>query len=164
MKLLNTPKTGTILISTAVMMIAFLLSSCDGWTLPKELIGRWSSRQEITVRYKTGFFAYRFEKATVDIIATVDDSGKIEGTVGGAKLIDCVVTQNRGWFGKTFHLATDYIARGKLSGSIFPADTIAEKEISMPFNVENSLAKGTLFHNQGAIDFYPLVNFRLKKE
>jgi hypothetical protein len=141
----------------------FVFASCNSWQMPKELAGRWSSRQPVTVRYSTGFLSYKFVKDTVDIVVDVDTTGAIKGRVGNAQFTDCAVEENRGWFGRTFHLATDYVFKGKLVGSIFPADTIVEKNISAPFNVNGSLTKGSLFHKEG-IDLYPLLNFELKKQ
>jgi hypothetical protein len=131
--------------------------------MPKSLVGAWSAKQVVTVRYQTGFMSYRFVKDTVQIAMNIQEDGSVNGSIGGARLEECVLSQNRGWFGRTFDLFTDYIITGKLSGSIFKQDTLTAKEISAPFDVKGDTITGSIFQKQGS-DAFPMVNIRLAKQ
>ena len=136
--------------------------SCSEWVMPKTLVGTWSAIQEVSVRYQSGTMSFRFVKDTVNIAMNIQDDGTVKGTIGGARFEGCLVSQNRGWFGKTFNLNADYIIAGKLSGSIFEQDTLTEKEISLPFNMKEDAIDGALFQKQG-MGVFPMVNIHLTK-
>ncbi len=50
---------------------------------------------------------------------------------------------------KTFNLATDYTICGKLIGSIFENDSLINKRISIPFNLNENAIIGSLFQLVG---------------
>jgi len=86
--------------------------------------GKWTSRQLVTARLKENNADYSFSKDTVTIQTIINENGSVEGFCGGAKLKDCSISENRGWFGRLFNLYTDYIITGKLIGSVFEKDTL----------------------------------------
>jgi hypothetical protein len=147
-------------IPVVILICALQFISCGKWTVPKELANTWSATHVVSVRYQTGFMSFNFVKDTVRISVTIREDGRVSGTLGGARFEDCSVAQNRGWFGKTFNLFTDYIITGKLSGSIFSKDTLISKEISMPFNLDNNSLIGGIFQKQGS-DAFPMVSVHL---
>ncbi|MFZ4621637.1 MAG: hypothetical protein ACOYNS_13835, partial [Bacteroidota bacterium] len=107
---------------------------------------------------------YQFPGDSVVISIVVDEKGFVSGTVGGAVLQHCTMEQNRGWFGKTLNLATDYRFKGKLVGRIFPADTTEEKDISAPFNlVGTNVTRGSLFSGSG-FAIFPMSDLSLQKQ
>jgi hypothetical protein len=122
--------------------------------------GKWTSRQLVTARLKENNADYSFSKDTVTIQTIINENGSVEGFCGGAKLKDCSISENRGWFGRLFNLYTDYIITGKLIGSVFEKDTLNDKKISCRFNLKETFIDGTLFQKQ-AMDVFPMVNYHL---
>ncbi len=153
-----------ILMIIGSLLCLIVFSSCDEWSVPKELMGVWSGKQYLKVRLEDEHGNYTFPGDTVIISIVVDGKGIVSGTVGAAVLQRCSMEQNRGWFGRTLNLATDYRFTGKLVGKIFPADTIIEKEISAPFNLIGTEAtRGSLFCGSG-FAIFPMSDLTLQKQ
>ncbi|MDP1676101.1 MAG: hypothetical protein Q8L88_04485 [Bacteroidota bacterium] len=142
----------------------FSSAIADDWIVPQQLIGTWSARQQVTVRMKDANDDYLFIKDTVTIAITINDNRTVEGTCGGAAFQGCMLAENRGWFGRFFNLATDYIITGKLVGKIFEKDTLTEKTISAPFNVTGTTTAGSLFQKESWFGIYPMADFGLEKK
>ena len=143
-----------------LLLIVFIFTSTilkSDDLVPESLIGEWGGFRKSVVRYEVETFSFKFEIDSVDIKINIFKDGRVEGNVGDAKLKNCKFSFNRGWFGKTFNLATDYIIKGELEGSIFEKDSIQSKKISIPFNLDNNLINGTLFH-KFSIDLYPIIS------
>ncbi|MCE9540832.1 MAG: hypothetical protein K8R85_16685 [Bacteroidetes bacterium] len=128
------------------------------------MTGTWSARQRVTVRMKDANNDYIFIKDTVTIAITISADVSVEGTCGGALFKDCLLSSNRGWFGRWLNIKTDYIITGKLIGKIFEKDTLTDKTISAPFNVTGSSTAGSLFQKEGWFDIYPMADFKLEKK
>jgi hypothetical protein len=124
---------------------------------PASLAGHWSAQPVVSVRSRPPGGGYQFTRNPVVIDLRVAEDGRVEGTVGGATLVDGALRRNRGWLGRMLHVKTDFIIRGRLEGPIFPGDTIREKRISAPFDLREGAMHGSLFHLVG-IDLYPLVS------
>jgi hypothetical protein len=162
MKPIPRPKihSGLFLLFLFTCTVQFI--SCSEWVMPKSLVGTWSATQDVTVRFQSGIASFRFAKASVQIAMNIQDDGTVKGSIGGANLEGCSVSQNRGWFGRTFNLNTDYIIAGRLTGSIFEQDTLTEKEFSLPFDMKADTVAGTIFQKQGT-GVFPMVNIHLTK-
>jgi hypothetical protein len=145
-----------------IALSSLLCVACNEWNVPNELVGTWTSRQVVRVRYTLSFASFRFVKDSASIVLTIRNDRTVEGQVGGATFEGCTVAKNRGTIARTLDLYSDYIIVGKLLGSIFPQDSIASKNISIPFNVEEGSVKGTIFQNKTA-DVVPMVDVVLAK-
>jgi hypothetical protein len=156
-------KTSFILFILIVTYTSFFISACDEWKVPKELQGTWSSRTYLKVRYDDENGKYKFVGDTINISITIDQDGFVSGSVGNAELKNCRIEQNRGWFGKTFNLATDYRFIGSLPGKIFSADLSGDKEISAPFNINSETTTGTIFMGSG-FAIFPMADLKLQKQ
>lgn len=128
------------------------------------LIGTWSGRQFVTVRYTTGFMKFRFVESrdSIPVEIHIDKDAGVSGRIGNAKLSDCRVIKNRGSIGRKLNLATDFAIRGKLEGFIFDGDTIVNKEIAIPFELSTGILSGSVFHKIG-IDVFPMAGLNLRK-
>ena len=144
--------------------IIFSSAIAGDWVVPQQLTGEWSARLKVTVRMKDANDDYIFISDTVAIAITVNADGTVDGICGGATFQGCVIAENRGWFGRMFNLATDYVITGKLIGKIFANDTLTDKIISAPFNVTGNVTAGSLFQKQGWIGIYPMADFALEKK
>ncbi len=140
---------------------SIILDESNGGTA---LIGTWSGKQFVQVRYSTGFMKFRFVKSSDSLLTLIliDKEGKVSGSIGNAKLNDCRVVKNRGAVGRKLNLATDFSIRGKLEGFMFEGDTIASKDIAIPFEIKSGKLKGSVFHKIG-VDVFPMLGLDLKK-
>ncbi|HEX5625199.1 MAG TPA: hypothetical protein VFX48_04205 [Saprospiraceae bacterium] len=155
----------TVAILTSVLFLTLLLSACRDVRFNPELYGSWTGRHIITVRYEPRMFHYVFSASpdSLDLVLDIQASKQVTGRLGKASFETCSVHINRGWIGKSLGLGTDYVIKGKLVGSTFPGDSILEKEIKMPFNLEDGKLKGSLFMTTG-IDLFPLSDLDLGKD
>ena len=129
------------------------------------LVGTWSCKEKVTVRYKIGFLKYQFVTApdSVEVNFSIDENGKFSGTVGNSKFKNCVVKKNRGAIGRKINRFTDYVVRGKLEGKIFSDDISKQKFISFPFNLTDKKLSGSVFHLKG-FDLYPMFGINASKQ
>ena len=126
------------------------------------LIGSWSGKQKMAVRYQEGFMKFSFEKS-LDSIETrmqIDKDGNVTGTVGGAKFYQTYVIKNRGYIMRKLNLATDFAIEGKLIGFLFPADTISIKPIAIPLIIKSGRLQGDIFQRQG-MGVFPMSSLDL---
>jgi hypothetical protein len=157
-----------ILAITGVSIITVVTYSCSrsnvNWKVPKSLVGDWSGKQIVSVRYDINH-KYVFVKApdSINLALTIKENSDISGRLGTASFEYCTVKKNRGWLLRKLNMNTDYIITGKLSGAIFPSDTIASKAISFPFNMTNYSIDGSIIMHQGR-GIFPLVDVKLVKQ
>lgn len=146
-----------------VILLAFV--SCNEWVMPVELAGTWSGSEIITVRFKTNGKPYQFiiSKESLPVIFKINNDGRVDGTIGNAKLMGCKVNRNRNAIGRALNLATDYVITGNLTGSIFQEDTIFLRNISAPFDMKNKTLNGSIFQRDG-LDLFPMAGLKLAKE
>ena len=145
--------------------LAFLLfASCKQWEVPALLIGKWESKQKVTVRTKEkGKYVFINAPDSILLQFSIDENGNVTGHLGDATLENCKVQKNLGEFGKALNLATDYVIKGNLKGAIFSADPYLTKEISAPFDVKNNKMEGSFFQLFG-LDLYPLTGMDASKK
>lgn len=148
-----------------IILIPFLLilSACSEWIVPADLPGTYSGRQRVIIRYdKGGQYIFKDSNAMVSLI--ISRNGEVIGMIGEATLEDCTVVQNRGWIGRQLGIKTDFLIKGMLKGNTFDSDTIMNKNISIPFNIENGELTGSLFMTTKA-DSYPIISsLKLQKK
>jgi hypothetical protein len=137
--------------------------SCTGQNIPDAVPGTWVSNQEVTVRFNPKGRPYGVARAPVAISVTIRADLSVDGWMGQARFVGCTVSRNRGVIGRTLDLFSDFVIAGKLTGSIFPADTLGMKDISMPFNVKDGALVGSVFQREGE-DIFPMVSVRLQKQ
>ena len=58
--------------------------------------------------------------------------------------MQCTVQPNRGWLGRTLHVATDYIVRGVMEGKVTPNDPGGRREFTLPFNIVDGTLAGSI--------------------
>ncbi len=153
-----------LFIQLSIVLTLFNFVSCKQWEVPTHLLGNWQSKQAFTVRTKTdGNFVFVQAPDSVLLSFTIDNTGKLTGKIGNADLVNCKVEKNRGELGRKLNLATDYVVKGELNGSIFQNDPNPNKKISAPFNVINNKMEGSLFQLFG-MDLYPMSSFNATKQ
>jgi len=147
----------------ALIITALSLSACNNQNLPDTLAGTYSGNNGIIVRYnKDGQYIFYEDKVEVSI--EISKTQLVTGRVGGAIFEDCKIVKNRGWISRQLNIKTDYLISGRLLGSTFKKDSITDKNISIPFNIENGEIKGSLFLTETGQQF-PLISFlKLKKQ
>lgn len=120
-----------------------MLSSCSQSGIPDDLQGTYNGRERVIIRYdRGGQYIYLDDYVMVSLM--IDKSGEVIGMVGEAMFEGCSVKQNRGWVGRQLGIKTDFLVQGMLKGNTFDKDTIHDKDISIPFNIENGELKGSL--------------------
>jgi len=145
-----------------LVLIIFILSSCSEGFKPGNLQGIYTGNQRVIIRYdRGGQYIYRVESVLVSII--IDSTGLISGMVGDAVFDDCNIIQNRGWIEQQLGIKTDFLISGKLVGNTFDKDTLVNKNINIPFNIENGELKGSLLMILKGEDFPIISLLKLKK-
>lgn len=140
----------------------FTISCSENKVVPAELSGTYTGKERVIIRYNNGG-QYIFRQDSVLVSLMIDSGGLVTGMIGEAAFEGCKVVQNRGWLGRQLNIKTEYIIRGILTGYTFPKDTIVNKRISIPFNIENGILKGSIFMAMPGED-YPLISIlRIKK-
>lgn len=146
-------------------MLLFAIASCSDWVMPKELAGRWTGNEIITLRFDAKGKPYAFVKSkdSLPVIFIINNDGTVEGTFGNAKLTGCRVNKNRNAIGRALNLATDFVITGNLTGPVFQEDTIVFRNISAPFDMKNNTISGSIFQRDG-LDLFPMAGLNLTKE
>jgi hypothetical protein len=146
----------------AALVAACLLgvTSCARWTVPASLAGTWYGIERASVRVRPDSGPPTFLTDTVPVTLTVHADGSVEGSVGGATLVEAYVLKNRGPVGRAFHLATDFRLEGRLRGAVFAGDPHPTQDVRAPFDVAGDTLAGTLFQVTG-IAVYPMARLRL---
>ncbi len=151
----------------AVLLLFFstmLFVSCSKWTMPAELIGTWSGKNNVTFRTKDAAGNYVFHTAETSIRFVIHQDENMEGTVGAANFVECKISGNRSWIYKQLGWGTDFqITGGTLKGRINKDDPFNGKEIMVPFDLKDGKIRGTIFLNNDGAKF-PMVDLELSKE
>jgi hypothetical protein len=117
-------------------------TALDSAPAEAQLSGDWSSTGVLSFDSKTGA-----PSNFAEIAITIGEDGSVSGSVGNAQLVGCRLKKNRTGFEKSFNIKTDYIILGgTLDGPIYAGDSVAERNVTIPLNLENQLLIGTLFH------------------
>lgn len=142
--------------------VILILSSCSEGFKPGNLQGIYTGKERVIIRYdKGGQYIYRDESVLVSII--IDSGGNVNGMVGEATFENCNITRNRGWIERQLGIKTDFLISGKLKGNTFEEDTIINKNINIPINIENGELKGSLLLILKGEDFPMISKLKLKK-
>lgn len=153
-------KPGYLLILLIISLV--FTQSCTEPVTPLDLPGTYTGKERVLLRYdKDGQYIYRDNIVMVSMI--INSKGDVTGMVGEAALDGCKVTRNRGWLSRTLNIKTDFIVKGKLIGKTFEKDSILNKDISIPFNINNGELKGSLFLNNAGQNYPVISSFKLKK-
>ena len=140
----------------------FIVTACSETVVLSDLPGTYSGKDIVLVRYdKDGQYLYKDDMIQVSII--IGNNGEVSGMVGEAALAECKVTPNRGWLSRQLNIKTDFIINGKLNGRTFEKDSILNKNISIPFNVNNGELTGSLFLNNKGNNYPAVRTLKLKK-
>jgi hypothetical protein len=143
--------------------LLFILSSCSESRIPGDLPGTYNGKERVIIRYdKGGQYIYMDDYVMVSLM--IDKSGEVIGMVGDAMFEGCSVKQNRGWVGRQLGIKTDFLVQGMLKGNTFDKDTILNKAISIPFNIENGELKGSLILTTKGDSFPMIKMFNLQKK
>jgi len=133
-------------------------------TVPDQrLVGQWHGQSRFTgISYEEAT-QKRVAVQTVELTVNIAAEGTVTGHVGGAEFTGCVVTANRGWFGRLFHLWTDFIIRGSITGPVTPGSEPGSHTINAPFNLttDGKQITGTLFATYPVKYPYPFINLHL---
>lgn len=152
----------TYLLFAFIISITILLA-CDKSVVPGNLSGTYTGKERVFIRYdRGGQYIYRDNYVLMSLI--IDSKGNVSGMVGDAIFDGCNVVQNRGWIGRQLGIKTDFLINGMLKGSTFDKDTIVNKNISIPFNIENGELKGSLFLTTKGESFPIISILKLKKK
>jgi hypothetical protein len=134
----------------------FILTSCNETGIPDDLQGTYNGKEKVIIRYdRGGQYIYMDDYVMVSLM--IDKSGEVIGMVGDAMFEGCSVKQNRGWIARQLGIKTDFLINGTLKGNTFDKDTILNKPISIPFNIENGELKGSLILTTKG-DSYPVIS------
>jgi hypothetical protein len=146
-----------------LVIIAVISCSCGEWKMPENLPGNWIGKQSVSIRYTDHENNFHFTNDSLPVVINILQDGTVTGFIGKSKFVNCRVTQNRGRIGKILHIATDFGIEGFLSGKLNIQDKYGLKKIAIPFNIEDSLIKGTIFMTNNS-EMLPIVyNLQLKK-
>jgi hypothetical protein len=117
----------TLLIITPAVM--FALELLDPWpqTVPQALVGTWQGETERFVQrwYKGGNYPVTFN---------IPEDGTVDGTVGNAAFHNAQFRRNRGWIGRMLNMASDYIIKADLEGSLKGEVQCGKVSISLNFD------------------------------
>lgn len=136
--------------------VILLLTSCNESGIPDDLPGTYNGKERIIMRYdRGGQYIYMDDYVMVSLM--IDKSGEVIGMVGDAMFEGCSVKQNRGWIARQLGIKTDFLIQGMLKGNTFEKDTLLNKNISIPFNIENGELKGSLILTTKG-DSFPIIS------
>jgi len=140
-----------------IFLLAILISGCKSQVPPAHLEGTYEDMLQVTVRTKeNGDWVFTRAPDSVAMHLEITADGSVKGFVGNAVFENASCENNRGDLGRALNIKTDYIIRGTLKGAVFSEDPIAEKEISLPFNIDSGSMHGTLFQ-LGPKGVYPMA-------
>lgn len=146
-----------------IIPFALILSSCSQSGIPGDLPGTYNGKERVVIRYEKGG-QYIFRDGYVMVSLLIDKSGQVIGMAGGATFEGCSVKQNRGWIGRQLGIKTDFLIQGILKGNTFDKDTMLNKVITIPFNIENGELKGSLFMTLKGDSFPIISSMKLQKK
>ncbi len=150
---------------TTLALLLPVLTSCATASpaVPDQrLIGHWEGLDRFGGMSRDEIVKQRTKVQDVETELTIAPDGRVTGHVGGAELSGGTVEANRGWLGRTLHLKTDFIIRGRLYGAVALGSEAGIHEINAPFNLAGTRIDGTLFVIRGAFEYpYPTLRLRL---
>jgi hypothetical protein len=133
------------LIWTAILIIFLSVQNIFGWEPSPELTGKWQGKSEVFAAFKKGEYPSHVPADSILLVLKINPDGLVEGQVGEAKLVNCRIEKNRGWFGRMLHIKTDFIITdGKISGKIAAGDMETERSFTLPFNIVNGELTGSV--------------------
>lgn len=155
---------GLVCLASAMMLC---LLSCSGEKkqgIPEFLSGRYEGKQGVTLRSKTGFARYVFNKSSGPVKCSIEISkeGLVIGKLGNAVFQDASVLPNRNALERWLNLSTDYKITGRLISPVFDGDTVRERRVSIPFVCQGDSLSGSIFEGAG-FEIYPLSGFELRR-
>jgi hypothetical protein len=121
------------------LFVALLLVSrlSAGESVPTPpMVGHWEGSARIIVIW--------CQQTNLPVAVDIQADGSVTGKVGDAALINGRFKRNRGWLGRKLNLKTDYIIRGKLTGSVVAAEGITRSGVWMPLNFNDGAFVGSL--------------------
>lgn len=121
----------------------------NNWNPSESLVGNWRGQDEVSAPFKKGQSPSEYTEDWIKIEIMIESDGNVTGIIGEAELIDCKVKQNRTWFERFVRIKTDFVIKGYLENGINHDDTIAKREISIPFNLLDRKLKGSIFEIEG---------------
>ena len=156
------PRITILVAALAIWLPALNLWAAETATIA-DLAGQWQG--------KTRFTGISYDEATLKKLAPqevatvlhISADGKVSGWIGGAELTNCVVAVNRGWFGRRFHLWSDFIIRGEIVGAVAPGSESEPHPISAPFNFDGTQIDGSVFVTYPIRYPYPFLSLRLSR-
>ena len=125
-----------------VILFFFLQSqNVYAWQPDSLITGKWQCKSEIFADFKKGEFPSNAPEDYFEISIIINKDCVVEGRIGNAKFVNCVVKKNRSWFGRLIKIRTDYIiTHGYLDGKINSLDNETKRVFTIPFNIyENNL-------------------------
>ena len=95
---------------------------------PELLRGDWIGDAKIIVTW--------CEQDRVAVSLAIAPDGRVEGTIGDAKLRQAYLAWNRGALGRQLDIKSDYIVRGELEGALVAQEGIERDSVFLPFDTE----------------------------
>lgn len=140
------PIVRSLFAAVAVVFAASCLVVAKGHAAERladpKMAGHWTGTAEIVVNWT------KQRQLSVDIVIAND--GTATGRVGDATLSGASLMRNRGWFGRTLHLATDWIIIGDLTGDIVAAEAVHRTGVKMPLTWGDDRFTGAI-HTSGSL-------------
>ncbi len=152
----------TIILIVVFLNLANNLSA--GGELPDSILGNWTGKGNLHLPLAKKIPLSDVPEDNPQIDINISKDGTVTGHVGNAILRNCIITKNRGWFGRLLNIKTDFIIKeGYLEGKICPGDTVNQKQFTLPFNIHRGQLVGTIMqiHKWKYPD--PLVRVKLNK-
>ena len=100
------------------------------------MVGHWKGEAGIFSSWTT------VRTLTVDIRIAAND--KVTGKIGDATLVNGRLVSNRGWFGRTIRIKTDYRILAELEGRIIAAEGVLRSSVSLPLNWVDGRFQGSV--------------------
>ena len=105
--------TATSLLTATLALLSFTAQATEPATV-SDLTGQWHGKVDFTGISYAEATQKKVTAQNVELTVNIAADGTVTGHVGGAEFTNCVVASNRGWFGRTFHLWSDFIIRGQI--------------------------------------------------
>ncbi len=121
----------------------------DKWQPDESIVGTWSGQGETR---KFG------ELEDIEVTISIDEKGRVTGTIGDAFIEECTIDLNRNDFERFLGIKNDYIIHeGYIKGKITSNDELTYRDISIPFDIEDDVLGGTIFTVKGLTYPDPLI-------
>ena len=124
------------MLRVLILLLALALAGPVCAFEPQEPIGSWTGSAVLVIHGQDPAL-----RDTVEVQLHLDAFHGVCGTAGGAVFEECRWSSNRGWLLRKLNWKTDWIIKGFLRGSVTQADTVTQRQITVPFNL---LEDGTM--------------------